>query len=291
MKTKGLILTCLMAYVCCLSANAGKIVTDSIMSKVLNAQVKFNVYLPTGFDVKNVDKKYPIVYLLHGLSDTYDGWKTKGNMQLVADELVESGEIREMIIVMPNAGGPDIRNDWNGYFNMPGWNYEDFFFQELVPTVENKYNVYGDKGHRAVMGLSMGGGGSIVYAQRHPELFSSAYGMSAWLDNGDSQVNGGIKDVEKNKFYYVSKAVTEHSALKYVENADEATKEKLRTVKWFLDCGDDDFLFELSVKLHLLMRDAKIKNELRIRNGVHNWEYWHTALRMSLPFASRNFDK
>lgn len=267
------------------SAQAGRFVTDSIESKVLGEKVLYNIYLPNGFDRNS--KLYPVVYLLHGLSDDYRAWRDKGRMQDVADELIESGEACEMIIVMPNAGGPDTHNTWNGYFNMPGWNYEDFFFQEFVPAVEMKYHAVGDKGHRAVMGLSMGGGGSTVYCQRHPDMFSSCYAMSAWLDNQNNNVGVGQ---EKDKRYYVSEAVKEHSALRFVEQADDETKKQLRTVKWFFDCGDDDFLFDQSVRLHQLMRNARIKDELRIRNGVHNWEYWHLALRMALPFASRNFE-
>ena len=267
------------------SAQAGRIITDSVESKVLGEKVFYNIYLPNGFERST--KQYPVVYLLHGLSDDYRAWRDKGRMQAVADELIESGEACEMIIVMPNAGGPDTRNTWNGYFNMPGWNYEDFFFQEFLPQVEKKYRGVGDKGHRAVMGLSMGGGGSTVYCQRHPDMFSSCYAMSAWLDNQNNNVGVGQ---EKDKRYYVSEAVKEHSALRFVEQADEEIKKQLRTVKWFFDCGDDDFLFDQSVRLHQLMRNNRIKDELRVRNGVHNWEYWHLALRMALPFASRNFE-
>ena len=270
-----------------LCAQAGKVVTDSLRSKTLDAEVLFNVYIPDSFD--KTDKQYPVIYLLHGLSDTYTAWVEKGGMQTVVDELIGTGELRDVIIVMPNAGGLDIHNTWNGYFNMPGWNYEDFFFEEFLPAVEKKYRCFGDKGHRAVMGLSMGGGGSAVYCQRHPDMFSSCYAMSAWLDNESGQVGG--KDMKKDKLYYVSKAVNEHSALAFVDNADEATLEALRGVKWFFDCGDDDFLVRLSFELHMKMKAKGVKSELRVRNGVHNWEYWHTALRTSLPFASRNFDK
>ena len=83
----------------------------------------------------------------------------------------------------------------------------------------------------------------------------------------------------------------DHSALEYVRNADEKTVEALRTVKWFIDCGDDDFIFNQNMQLHQLMRQKRIKSELRVRNGNHNWEYWHHAIRMALPFASRNFSK
>jgi S-formylglutathione hydrolase FrmB len=227
--------------------------------------------------------------MLHGLSDTYTSWVERGGMQTVADELIGTGELREVVIIMPNAGGPDIHNTWNGYFNMPGWNYEDFFFKEFLPQVERKYRIISDKGHRAVMGLSMGGGGSTVYCQRHPDMFSSCYAMSAWLENKQGQVGG--KDLKKDKLYYVSNAVNEHSALAFIDNADDATLQALRTVKWFFDCGDDDFLVRLSFELHMKMKEKGVKSELRVRNGVHNWEYWHTALRTALPYASRNFDK
>ena len=269
------------------SAMAGKVMTDSLESKVLGASVKYNVYLPSGFDKS--DKQYPVIYMLHGLSDTYTSWVERGGMQTVADELIGTGELREVVIIMPNAGGPDIHNTWNGYFNMPGWNYEDFFFKEFLPQVERKYRIISDKGHRAVMGLSMGGGGSAVYCQRHPDMFSSCYAMSAWLENKQGQVGG--KDLKKDKLYYVSNAVNEHSALAFIDNADDATLQALRTVKWFFDCGDDDFLVRLSFELHMKMKEKGVKSELRVRNGVHNWEYWHTALRTALPYASRNFDK
>jgi len=158
---------------------------DQVESPLLGGPVDINVYLPAGFDAAS-DTKYPVVYLLHGLYGTYKDWATTGHMKDVVDELVASGEIVPMVIIMPNAGDPDIHNNWNGYFNMPGHPYEDFFFQELIPTVEARYKIYGDKQHRAVMGLSMGGGGSTVYAQRHPDMFSSCYAMSAWLDSSVS---------------------------------------------------------------------------------------------------------
>ena len=226
---------------------------------------------------------------IHGLYGNYSNWDKSGGMKLIADELIGTGEACEMVIVMPNAGDSDVRNYQNGYFNVEGWPYENFFYNEFLPEVEKKYRIIGDKEHRAVMGLSMGGGGSVVYCQRHPDMFSSCYAMSAWLDNKMGQVGG--KNQKKDKLFIVCQSVSDNSAIDFVEKADEATVKKLRTVKWFIDCGDDDFLMDLSVLLYQKMRDKKIKAELRINNGVHNWEYWHLALRNALPFASRNFAK
>lgn len=282
MKAKLVIVALLCAM--CSTAWAGKIVTDSIESKILGATVKYNVYLPNGFDKTN--KLYPVVYLLHGLYGGYNDWAKQGNMQLVADELIGSGEAEEMIVIMPNAGHHDIHNVWNGYFNMPEWNYEDFFFQELIPQAEQKYRGVGDKMHRAIMGLSMGGGGSTVYAQHHPDAFSSCYAMSAWLDQPTID-----EKMPHTKFYHTCVSVHENSAVAFVENATDEQVKQLKSVKWFFDCGDDDGLMDLSVKIHQAMRSKRVKSELRIKNGVHNWEYWHLALREALPFASRAFAK
>ena len=284
---KKLILSLIVLLAFSIGASASKIVTDSIFSKKLNCWQKYNVYLPDGFEKS--EKQYPVVYLLHGLWGDYSNWAKSGSMKLVADELISSGEACEMVIVMPNAGASDARKYQNGYFNVEDWPYEDFFYQEFLPEVEKKYRIIGDKEHRAIMGLSMGGGGSVVYSQRHPDMYSSCYAMSAWLDNKGGDVAGGYKI--KDKLWIVCQSVCDNSAVDFVANADEETVKKLRTVKWFIDCGDDDILFNVNVLFYQKMREKRIKAELRIRDGVHNWEYWHTALRTALPFASRNFSR
>ena len=279
-----------MLFICFLltafTAKAGRIVTDSINSQVLGATVKYNVYVPS--DYENSGDHYPVVYLLHGLTDTYRAWEQKGSMREITDDLIDGGEVVPTVIVMPNAGGRDVHNIWNGYFNMPGWNYEDFFFNELMPQVEKKYRCGGDKSQRAVMGLSMGGGGSVVYAIHHPDKFSSCYAMSPWLNS-----EGGVMgpDGETDKMYYTSQAVKENSPLDFMENADDEDKFVLRSVKWFFDCSDDDGLVNDTYELYKQMRLSFINAELRVRDGKHNWEYWRAALRMALPFASRNFKR
>lgn len=264
-----------------------RIITDTLSSKVLGKDVPFNVYLPAGYDKS--DAQYPVVYLLHGLYGNHTDWANTGRLKLVADLLIASGEAVPMVILMPCAGDEDVHHVQNGYFNMPGCNYEDFFFQEFLPAAEKKYRCIGDKEHRAVMGLSMGGGGSTVYCQRHPDMFSSCYAMSAWLDLNEGDKRTDL--AETDKLYIVAKSVMDNSALNFIDNADDATLAKLKTVKWFFDCGDDDGLLDLSVQLHIKMVRKGIRNELRVRDGAHTWEYWHTALYNSLPFASRNFAK
>ena len=265
---------------------AGIIVNDTIQSEILGQAMPITVYLPKEFK-QNPERHFPVLYLLHGLTDNERAWMDKGQMDRVADELISSGEAQQMVIVMPCAGGADIRNVWNGYFNMEGWNYEDYFFNELLPSVEQKYRAGGKREQRAVAGLSMGGGGSVNYAMRHPEKFCACYAMSAWLES-----NSFLRASDKratDKFSLLVEAVDKLAAVKLLDAMSKEDLNTLRTVAWFIDCGDDDFLLEQSETLHMKMRHLRIPAQFRVRNGDHNWEYWHNALRLCLPFVSRQF--
>ena len=265
---------------------AGIIVNDTIQSEILGQAMPITVYLPKEFK-QNPERHFPVLYLLHGLTDNERAWMDKGQMDRVADELISSGEAQQMVIVMPCAGGADIRNVWNGYFNMEGWNYEDYFFNELLPSVEQKYRAGGKREQRAVAGLSMGGGGSVNYAMRHPEKFCACYAMSAWLES-----NSFLRASDKratDKFSLLVEAVDKLAAVKLLDVMSKEDLNTLRTVAWFIDCGDDDFLLEQSETLHMKMRHLRIPAQFRVRNGDHNWEYWHNALRLCLPFVSRQF--
>lgn len=263
-----------------------KVVTDSIFSKELNAWRQYNVYLPKSFDVDK-SHQYPVLYLLHGMMDTNYGWTMRGHIQDVMDQLVASGDACEMIVVTPNAGG-EPGKDWNGYFNMPGWNYENFFFNEFMPTIESKYRVISDTQHRAIAGLSMGGGATVSFAQRHPGTFCCAYAMSALMDLPDF----GVPASDPNGTDMVSllnRSVKEHSCIEFVKNADNATKDQMKSMAWYVDCGDDDFLLSRNIEFLTAMKTGGIPLEFRVRDGGHTWEYWHSALYTALPFVTRNF--
>ena len=268
-----------------------KVVTDSIYSKVLKAHRAYTIYLPKSYEV-NPEKKYPILYLLHGVMGTNEGWFRDQRAGEVLDHLIASGEACDMIVVSPNAGGNIYAGVWNGYFNMPGWAYEDFFYQEFLPYIESKYRVIGDKQHRAIAGLSMGGGGTTSYAQRHSELYCAAYAMSALMNIPEF---GAMPSKEpanpEDKMEILNKSVREHSCIDYVLQADDTRKEQLRSVQWYVDCGDDDFLLDRNIEFVQAMHRAQIPLQFRVRDGGHTNEYWHTALFTCLPFVSRCFGK
>lgn len=261
------------------------VMQDSLRSERLGVTKYYNVYVPQGFN-RNTEAHYPVLYLLHGLTDNHRAWADKGQMDRVLDELISLGEIPPMVVVMPNAGDRDTRRVQNGYFNMPGWPYEDFFFQELVPAVEAKYRAGGSKEQRAVAGLSMGGGGSVGYATGHPDMFCACYAMSAWLD-ADARPNADPTD----KMALLNNAVHEHNPLALISKADDQQLQALRSVRWFIDCGDDDFLLEANMELYKLMRQKRFNAQMRVRDGGHTWEYWHNALRLCLPFVARAYGR
>ncbi len=262
-----------------------RMVNDAVSSKILGQSINVNVYLPDGFDASSAT--YPVLYLLHGLNGDHTDWPDKGGVRTILDELIGTGEAVPMVVVMPRAGDPDAHKYQNGYFNVRNWNFEDFFFKELVPELEAKYHCGGAKALRAISGLSMGGGASVVYCQRHPEMFGSCYAMSPWLDNKNNEVR--MPADKDDRLYLTGASVCENSANDFLDKADKNAIDALRGVKWYIDCGDDDFLLHLSMDLYSKMRAKNVKGEFRVRNGGHTWEYWHTALRFSLPFASQHF--
>lgn len=265
-----------------------KVESHSLQSQVLGVDREYTIYLPKSYGT-DTDRKYPILYLLNGMTDTDKAWFGRGHVNEVMDQLVASGEAVEMIIVSPNAGGSFEEDNWNGYFDMPGWSYETFFYTEFLPHIESSYRVTGDKAHRAVAGLSMGGGGATAYGQKHTELFSSVYAISALMSIPQ---HGAAQPREPgDKLAILTQSVIDNSCVTYVEEADEERKKQLRSVKWYVDCGDDDFLLDRNIEFFQAMRKASVTCEFRVRDGGHTWEYFHSALYTCLPFVSRNFGK
>ncbi len=94
-----------------------------------------------------------------------------------------------------------------------------------------------------------------------------------------------------SKMIKMMSSVKENSCITYVEKSNDARKEQLRSVKWFVDCGDDDYLLDRNIEFVQAMREAQIPCQFRVGNGGHTWEYWHLSLFNCLKFVSRNFGK
>ncbi len=266
-------------------AQTGKVFDNlSIKSSILKSERKFAVYLPPDYDTSQ--RSYPVLYLLHGLGDDQTGWIQFGEVLRITDAAIKDGSATPMIIIMPDANTEKI-----GYFNtLDGdWNYEDFFFKELMPTVEKMYRIKSTKRFRAIAGLSMGGGGSFMYALHRPDLFSSACPLSAFIgprtvkEYKDWQGRLGNKITNEDK---IQAYVETHNAVSLINNL---SLEQLKSVRWFIDCGDDDFLYEGNSLVHIAMRKKNVPHEYRVRDGRHSWTYWRASLPEVLKFVSDAF--
>ena len=267
-----------------LFSQGGEVIDQlSLKSKILNSERKYAVYLPSDYDHSN--REYPVLYLLHGAGDDHTGWVQFGEVKSIADKTNKEGLSTSMIIVMP-----DAQTGKRGYFNDidNNWNYEDFFFQEFIPFIEKKYRIKSEKRYRAIAGLSMGGGGSFIYALRHPEMFSSACPLSGNM--GKLSYNAFYEsNEEKLKKYRREKVFnyySNHNALSIIQNQ---TDENLKSVRWYIDCGDNDFLYEGNSLVHIALKKRGVPHEYRVRDGAHNWTYWRSALPEVLSFVSDRF--
>jgi len=255
----------------------------SLPSKILKVDRKYSVYLPPDYETSQ--RSYPVLYLLHGAGDDQTGWVQFGEVLHIADKAISEGTATPMIIVMP-----DAKTGQMGYFNnlKNDWRYEDFFFEEFIPYVEKTYRIKSEKRFRAVAGLSMGGGGSFMYALHHPELFSSACPLSAYigpLTIADAKA-GFERSNQKGTDAEIEAYFKRHNAISLINDIKDDQK---KAVRWYIDCGDDDFLYEGNSLVHIAMKKKEIPHEFRIREGAHNWTYWRTALPTVLSFVSDAF--
>jgi len=268
-----------------LFCQTGKVYDNLPMtSKILKGERKYAIYLPPDYETSQ--RSYPVLYLLHGGGDDQTGWVQFGEVLHIADKAINAGEATPIVIVMP-----DANSGRRGYFNdIKGeWRYEDFFFEEFLPYIEQTYRIKGEKRYRAVAGLSMGGEGTFIYALHHPEMFSSACPLSAgtgplsmedvkaYLDR--REIKGGTES-EIETFY------KRQGVLYMIENMPDDQK---KAVRWYIDCGDDDFLYEGNSLAHIAMRKKEIPHEFRTHDGGHTWTYWRSALPAVLSFISDAF--
>ncbi len=261
------------------SAGGYRVVTDTIHSRILNAPRAYTAIVPEAY-YSNPEAHFPIVYLLHGMWGDNEDWAVKGRAAEICDSLAAAGKLADVVLVTPCAGGENPEIQQHGYFNIPGWAYEDFFFQELVPQLERKYRAGGSKANRAIAGLSMGGGGTTVYAQRHPDMFCAAWAMSALVALPGDRKPEEMPETSKVRPYYIS--VRDRDCAKYVSEASPETIEALKTVKWYQDCGDNDFLRDVNLDYYKALRGAGIDGRLTVRPGAHTWEFWQASLPNAL---------
>jgi enterochelin esterase-like enzyme len=274
------------------SQTAGKVIeSKTVKSTILGKDVRYTIYLPPDYDYSQ--RTYPVVYLLHGYTDDNTGWLQFGEINRYADKGIADGNIPPMIIVMPNGDSSWYINSYDGKEK-----YEDFFIKEFMPSVEKSYRIKSEKRFRGIAGLSMGGYGTLIYSLKYPELFAAAAPLSAAVfddnalttmpDQNYERILGqlygrNLKDKDRlNQSWY------NNSVLKIV---DGKSTDDLKKVRYWIDCGDDDFLTKGNSLLHIALTDKKVPHEYRVRDGAHNWTYWRTGITDALQFIGTSFSQ
>lgn len=255
------------------------------------------VLLPDGYDA-HPNRRYPVLYLLHGAVDDYKSWSDKGDV-----EAITAGS--DLIVVMPDSGQTQGYTDWynDGRFGAPAW--ETYHVGELIPWIDQRYRTIAARSGRAVAGLSMGGGGAMHYAAKHPDMFVFAAGYSPAVDLRDPSLivlNQAVPgpDGTPSPSYgpYATQEVRwrGENPLDLAENLRGLTL-TLRTGNGqpggeFGGSGDpiEESVHRMAIALHERLDELGIDHLFEDYGaGSHAWPYWQRDLRNDLPLIMATF--
>ncbi|MDX2247046.1 MAG: alpha/beta hydrolase-fold protein [Bacteroidia bacterium] len=233
-------------------APQGKIDTILYTSKTVGTKRRVIIYTPPGF-AKN--KKYPVLYLLHGIGGDEKEWLTHGQPQVILDNLYAGNKIEPMIVVMPNGRAmTDDRAIGNVFDSLKVQAFATFekdLLHDLIPFIEKKYPVYTDREHRAIAGLSMGGGQSLNFGLANLDHF-------AWV--------GGFSSAPNTK------------RPETLLSDPQSAKNQLKLL--WISCGDEDRLMGFSQRTHAYMKAQGVPHVFYVEPGGHDFTVWKNDLFM-----------
>lgn len=255
------------------AAFAGTVDTVTIYSAAMRKNFKCVVIKPDAYTKGN--KAYPTVYLLHGHSGAFRNWiRNVPQLKKYADDY-------GMLIVCPDGA----YSSW--YLDSPvdtTMRFETYIAKEVPAFIDAKYRTIKDRNARAITGLSMGGHGGLYLGFRHAGFFSACGSMSGaflleYIKSG-FDVEKRLGDTLTNRHYY-----TEFTIMKEMENYPKDS------VAIIMDCGIDDFIFDMSRAAHQKMLALNIPHDYIERPGKHNWAYWANAVQYQLLYFSNHFQQ
>ena len=248
----------------------GKLTTVQYNSKTIGKLREMNVYTPPGYSTA---VKYPVLYLLHGLGEDYRQWTEWCQADNIIDNLIADGKIQPMIMVFPNCDSKltvtdtskasrSGRADGFAGYRKP---FEDDLLNDIIPYIDSHYSTLADREHRAIAGLSMGGGQSLNIGLYHLGTFAYIGGFSSAPNT--NMFGGMYTDVE------------------FVPDI-KAAKEKLRLL--WIACGNKDGLIWVSQKAHQYLKDKDIPHVWHVDANAHDNIEWDNNLYF---FAQHLFKK
>lgn len=227
----------------------GRIDTVVYASATVDTMRRAIVYTPPGFDTR---KKYPVLYLLHGIGGDEKEWLIHGVPHIIFDNLLADGSMQPMIVVMPNGRAMKddraIGNMFDSARVRAFTTFEHDLLNDLIPFIEKKFAVYTNKEHRAIAGLSMGGGQSLNFGLAHTDKF-------AWV--------GAFSPAPNTK---IAEALV----------PDPAAAASLKLL--WISCGDADRLLNITTRTHEYLVQKQIPHQYLIEPGDHDFKVWKNDL-------------
>lgn len=232
-------------------------------SKSLGKTVRYRVIVPGEYDGST--RRYPVLYLLHGLKGTYDNWETRTNLTSYAEKY-------KFITVMP-----DVGDSWYvDSATVPQDRYETFIIEDLVPEVERSWRVLRAPHRRAIAGLSMGGFGALKFALRYPGMFAFAGSISGALD-APGDLATVRPDFAKNLTDVFGPADSETRKMNDIYLLARGAKPS-SSLYLYLDCGNADWALPSNREFVAILSEKKFAYEYHEMPGMHSWEYWDRRL-------------
>jgi len=255
----------------------------TINSRLMNRAMPFGVVFPMGYKSPHKkDVRYPVIYLLHGLSGNSNNW-------IERTRLLEDATEYSVIFITPEGGDgwytDSVSNDQE--------RWESYIVQELIPEVEKKFRTLPTRDKRAIAGLSMGGFGALKFGLKYPDKFVLAGSFSGALGAADiteKSFPGAIGKTIDGIFGPVESETRKSNDLFAIIRS--MTPEKAKTIPFiYLDCGTEDFLFQNNREFVNLLIEKKVPHEYRQLPGAHDWKYWDKQVQEFLQLADRVFSK
>lgn len=258
-----------------------EVVTLKLDSKMMAREMPYRVLIPN--DYKNAPgTRYPVVYLLHGLTGHFSNWTDKTG-------LAEYGFNHKFIIVTPEGD-----NGWyTDSVSTPNDKYESYIVKELIPEIDKKYRTLADREHRIIAGLSMGGYGSLKFGLKYPEMFSligsfsGALGAAGWTEK-----NAGSIGKSMDAVFGADETAETRRSNDIFKLMKEMTPEKAKALPYiFQSCGTEDFLIQNNRDFLAIINEKKVPHEYREHPGIHDWIFWDDQVRDFLDLADRRMKK
>ena len=248
---------------------------------MLGRTIDYGVLYPVNYQRgENAQKRFPVLYLLHGFSGHNTNWIERTRLALYATHY-------DVFIVFVEG------NDgwYTDSATVPSDKYESYIVQELIPEVEKRFRVSMEREGRAVAGLSMGGYGALKFGFKYPEKFAFVASMSGAFDAAS------WKDSELKAFEAIRQSINKtfgppnsptRVSNDLIRLTREASPERIKALPFvYLDCGTEDFLFQTNRNYSVLLAERKIPHEFRQLPGSHSWPYWDQQIQEILKLTAR----